>query len=41
MKTRVTKTPLEGLVVINIDYFRDERGFFKVQLLVRLLEIQK
>src|SRR5438477_11731026 len=28
MKTRFTKTPLEGLVVINIDYFRDERGFF-------------
>ena len=28
MKTRVTETPLEGLVVINIDYFRDERGFF-------------
>ncbi len=28
MKTRVTKTPLEGLVVVNIDYFEDARGFF-------------
>ena len=28
MKTRVTKTPLEGLLVVNIDYFRDDRGFF-------------
>jgi dTDP-4-dehydrorhamnose 3,5-epimerase len=28
MKTRVTKTPLEGLVQIDIDYFKDERGFF-------------
>jgi len=28
MKTHVTKTPLEGLVVIDIDFFRDERGFF-------------
>ena len=28
MKTRVTKTPLEGLVVVDIDFFRDERGFF-------------
>ncbi len=28
MKTRVTKTPLEGLLIIDIDYFRDERGFF-------------
>lgn len=28
MKTQVTRTPLEGLLVINIDYFKDERGFF-------------
>jgi len=28
MKTHLTKTPLEGLVVIDIDYFQDERGFF-------------
>jgi dTDP-4-dehydrorhamnose 3,5-epimerase len=28
MKTRITTTPLEGLLVVNIDYFRDERGFF-------------
>src|SRR5580765_639689 len=28
MKTRITKTPLEGLVVISIDYIKDERGFF-------------
>jgi dTDP-4-dehydrorhamnose 3,5-epimerase len=28
MKTHVTTTPLEGLVVINIEYNRDERGFF-------------
>ncbi len=28
MKTRITKTPLEGLVVVNIDHFQDERGFF-------------
>lgn len=28
MKTRVTKTPLEGLLVVNIEYFKDERGFF-------------
>jgi dTDP-4-dehydrorhamnose 3,5-epimerase len=28
MKTRVTRTPLEGLLVVNIDYFKDERGFF-------------
>jgi dTDP-4-dehydrorhamnose 3,5-epimerase len=28
MKTRLSNTPLEGLQVINIDYFRDERGFF-------------
>ena len=28
MKTHVTTTPLEGLVVVDIDFFRDERGFF-------------
>lgn len=28
MKTLITKTPLEGLLVIDIDHFRDERGFF-------------
>jgi dTDP-4-dehydrorhamnose 3,5-epimerase len=28
MKTRVTKTPLDGLLILNIDHFQDERGFF-------------
>lgn len=28
MKTLVTKTPLEGLVRVDIDFFSDERGFF-------------
>jgi dTDP-4-dehydrorhamnose 3,5-epimerase len=28
MKTRVTKTPLPGLLIVNIDHFQDERGFF-------------
>lgn len=28
MKTRVTQTPLKGLLVLDIDYFKDERGFF-------------
>ena len=28
MKTYVTTTPLEGLLIVNIDYPRDERGFF-------------
>ena len=28
MKTHVTTTGLQGLLVINIDFFRDERGFF-------------
>src|SRR4051812_12654784 len=28
MKTHVTTTPLAGLAVINIEYPRDERGFF-------------
>lgn len=28
MKTNITKTPIPDLVVVNIDYSRDERGFF-------------
>ena len=28
METFATQTPLEGVVVIDIKYFRDERGFF-------------
>jgi dTDP-4-dehydrorhamnose 3,5-epimerase len=28
MKTHVTATPLPGLVLLNIDYFKDDRGFF-------------
>jgi dTDP-4-dehydrorhamnose 3,5-epimerase len=28
MKTQVIKTPLADLVVVNIDYFKDARGFF-------------
>jgi dTDP-4-dehydrorhamnose 3,5-epimerase len=28
VKTHVTKTPLEDLVIVDIDYFTDERGFF-------------
>jgi dTDP-4-dehydrorhamnose 3,5-epimerase len=28
MKTHVTKTPIPDLVVVNIDYFKDDRGFF-------------
>ena len=28
MKTQVTKTPLADLVVVNIEYFKDARGFF-------------
>ena len=28
MKTTVVKTPLPDLVLVTIDYFRDERGFF-------------
>lgn len=28
MKTHVTKTPLAGLVLVDIEYFQDERGFF-------------
>jgi dTDP-4-dehydrorhamnose 3,5-epimerase len=27
MKTRLVRTPLDGLVVVEIDYFQDERGF--------------
>lgn len=28
MRTHVTATPLEGLLLVNVDYFKDERGFF-------------
>jgi dTDP-4-dehydrorhamnose 3,5-epimerase len=28
MKTQITKTPLADLVLVNIDYFKDARGFF-------------
>jgi len=28
MKTRLSKTPLEGLFIIDVDFFSDERGFF-------------
>ena len=28
MKTRITKTPLSDLLVIDIDFFKDSRGFF-------------
>jgi len=28
MKTHLTPTPLEGVVIVDIDYFTDERGFF-------------
>jgi len=28
MKAHVTPTPLEGLLVIDIDHFKDDRGFF-------------
>jgi dTDP-4-dehydrorhamnose 3,5-epimerase len=28
MKTNLTKTPLKDLVVLDIEYFEDERGFF-------------
>lgn len=28
MKTHVTKTQFPGLVIVTIDYFQDERGFF-------------
>src|SRR5262249_638419 len=28
MKTRLMKTPLDGVLIVNIDHFQDERGFF-------------
>jgi dTDP-4-dehydrorhamnose 3,5-epimerase len=28
MKTHVMTTPLDGLLILNIDHFQDERGFF-------------
>lgn len=28
MLTRVIKTPLQGLLILEIDYFKDERGYF-------------
>ena len=28
MKTHITPTGLQGLLVVNIDYFKDDRGFF-------------
>jgi dTDP-4-dehydrorhamnose 3,5-epimerase len=28
MKTRITTTPLQGLLIVNIDHVADERGFF-------------
>lgn len=28
MNTRVTPTELEGVLIVDIDFFRDERGFF-------------
>ena len=28
MKVHPTRTPLGGLLIVNIDYFKDERGFF-------------
>jgi dTDP-4-dehydrorhamnose 3,5-epimerase len=28
MKARVTETPLTGLLVVNVEYFQDDRGFF-------------
>jgi dTDP-4-dehydrorhamnose 3,5-epimerase len=28
MKTRITKTPVDGVLIVNIDHFEDERGFF-------------
>jgi dTDP-4-dehydrorhamnose 3,5-epimerase len=28
MKVHVTTTPLDGLLIVNVDFFRDERGFF-------------
>jgi dTDP-4-dehydrorhamnose 3,5-epimerase len=28
MKTRITETPLDGVLIVNIDHFEDVRGFF-------------
>jgi dTDP-4-dehydrorhamnose 3,5-epimerase len=28
VKTRITETPLPGLLIVNIDHFQDARGFF-------------
>jgi len=28
MKTRITETPLPNLLIVDIEYFQDERGFF-------------
>jgi dTDP-4-dehydrorhamnose 3,5-epimerase len=28
MNTKLIKTPISGLLVVEIDYFKDERGFF-------------
>src|SRR5678816_3769487 len=28
MKARITETPLVGLLVVNIEHFEDDRGFF-------------
>jgi dTDP-4-dehydrorhamnose 3,5-epimerase len=28
MKTRITKTTVDGVLIVNIDHFEDERGFF-------------
>ena len=28
MRTHVTPTPIPDLLIVNIDYFKDERGFF-------------
>src|SRR5678816_1729768 len=28
MKAHVTPTPIEDLLVVNIDHFKDDRGFF-------------
>ena len=28
MKTRLTQAPLAGVLIVDIDYFNDERGFF-------------
>jgi dTDP-4-dehydrorhamnose 3,5-epimerase len=28
MKTHIKETPLEGLLIVQVDHFKDERGFF-------------